>query len=239
MKTQLLVLAVLSTISLSVFAKDDKVSQPISASSNANANAQAIGVGIAGAKSSATGGSVHSNIENSIKNTNQNLNANFVNSSNRNYNDNDNRNYNDNTNKQNQNQGQNQGQSQSTSNSNNAQQNVNVQGSSTVYKASEIPVSTAFSPTVFPSAPCRIALSGGLSLMNVGVSGGGSVLDTQCDLRASAQAFSAIGDNESAEYLLCSLDASKKLPKCQSKLAILNANSPKETTQTQLSSIIK
>ena len=163
-------------------------------------------VGIAGASSHATGGnahasggSVHSNIENSIKNTNQNLNANIVNSSNKNYNDNTNVNKNENNNL-NSNK-QNQGQSQSTSNSNNAQQNVNVQGSSTVYKASEIPVSTAFAPTAFPSAPCRIALSGGLSLMNVGVSGGGSVLDTQCDLRASAQAFSAIGDNESAEYL--------------------------------------
>ena len=249
MKTQLLVLAVLSTMSLSAFASDNEnncngqgrcsTGTPISASSNANAQAKAIGVGIAGAKSSATGGSVHSNIENTIKNTNQNLNANYVNSSNRNYNDNDNKNYNTNTNKQNQNQDQNQGQSQSTSNSNNAQQNVNVQGDSTVYKAQEIPVSTAIAPPSFPTSPCRIALSAGLSLMNVGISGGGSTLDTQCDLRASAQAFSAIGDNESAEYLLCSLESSKKLPKCQPKLAILNANAPVETTQTQLSSIIK
>lgn len=237
MKKYLLVLAVMSTISLSVNAKDngDDCNGRGSCSgatvpSNNSATAIGVGVGIAGASSYANGGSIHSNIENSIKNTNQNLNANFVNSSNKNYNDNTNVN----SNKQNQNQGQ----SQTTENSNNAQQNVTVQGNSTVYKSPEIPVSTAIAPPSFPTAPCRIALSAGLSLMNVGVSGGGSVLDTQCDLRASAQAFSAIGDNESAEYLLCSLDASKKLPKCQSKITVLNANT-KETTQTQVSSIIK
>ncbi len=219
MKKHLLILAVLSMITLSANAKDNgddcngNGSCSTGTPTSSTSNAIGVGVGIAGASSHATGGTVYSNFENSVKNTNQNLN----------------------TNKQNQNQGQ----SQSTENSNNAQQNVTVQGNSTVYKAPDIPVSTAIAPPNFPTAPCRIALSAGLSLMNVGGSFGGSVLDTQCDLRASAQAFAAVGDIESAEYLLCSLDASEKLPKCQSKIAVLNANASKENTQTQLSSIIK
>lgn len=134
---------------------------------------------------------------------------------------------------------QDQNQSQKTENANNSNQSVNVEGDSTVYKAPNIPVSSAIAPPSFPTSPCRIALSAGLSLMNIGISGGGSTLDTQCDLRASAQAFVAVGDIESAEYLLCSLEASKKLPKCQAKLEKMNQATVAETTQSQLSSIIK
>ena len=191
---------------------------------NSRANSNANSKAYSNSDSHATGGTVHSNIENNAKNTNSNTGTNTLDSSNHNSVKNSNK----------------QEQSQSTENSNNAQQNLTVQGDSTVYKAPDIPVSSAIAPPSFPTSPCRIALSAGLSLMNVRISGGGSTLDTQCDLRASAQAFSAIGDNESAEYLLCSLDASKKLPKCQSKLEILNANAPKEITQqSQISSIIK
>lgn len=261
MKKHLLILAVLSSISLSAYAKDNgddcNGRGSCSTSTPSNSNATATGIANANANSRAYGGSVKSEIENSVNNTNKNSNVtdinnsnknsnyNTIHTSNKNYNDNtntnSNKNYNDNSNsnKNTQKQNQNQGQSQSTENSNNAQQTVNVQGDSIVYKAPDIPVSSAIAPPAFPTAPCRIALSAGLSLMNVGGSFGGSVLDSQCDLRASAQAFAAVGDIESAEYLLCNLDASKKLPKCQSKLAILNATAPKENTQTQLSSIIK
>ena len=261
MKKLLLILAVLSTISFSTFAKDNgddcngrgSCSTNTPSSSTANANSHAYG------------GSVKSEIENSVNNTNKNSNVtdinnsnknsnnNTIHTSNKNYNDNTNtntntntnsntnKNYNDNTNtntnKNTQKQTQNQGQSQSTENSNNASQSVTVNGDT--YKAPDIPVSSAYAPPAFPTSPCRIALSAGLSLMNIGGSFGGSTLDTQCDLRASAQAFAAIGDVESAEYLLCSLEASKKLPKCQAKLEKLNQATVPETTQTQISSIIK
>lgn len=228
MKKHLLILAVLSSISLSTFASDGddcngRSSCSTPSSYNANANSRAYG------------GSVKSDIGNSVNNTNKNSNVSDINNSNSNHNriHTSNKNYNDNTNTQNQNQGQ------STENSNNAQQTVNVRSDSTVYKAPDIPVSSAYAPPSFPTAPCRIALSAGLSLMNVGGSFGGSTLDTQCDLRASAQAFAAVGDIESAEYLLCSLEASKKLPKCQAKLEKMNQATSTETTQTQLSSIIK
>ena len=253
MKKHLLILAVLSTISFPTFAKDNgddcngrgSCSTNTPSSSTANANSHAYG------------GSVKSEIENSVNNTNKNSNVtdinnsnknsnnNTIHTSNKNYNDNTNtnsntnKNYNDNTNtnKNTQKQTQNQGQSQSTENSNNASQSVTVNGDT--YKAPDIPVSSAYAPPAFPTSPCRIALSAGLSLMNIGGSFGGSTLDTQCDLRASAQAFAAIGDVESAEYLLCSLEASKKLPKCQAKLEKLNQATVPETTQTQISSIIK
>lgn len=131
---------------------------------------------------------------------------------------------------------QDQNQSQKTENANNSNQSVNVQGDSTVYKAPDIPVSSAYAPPAFPTSPCRIALSAGLSLMNIGISGGGSTLDTQCDLRASAQAFAANNDADSAQYLLCSLDSAKKLPKCQAKIKEMASLVPETVTKDSLSS---
>lgn len=249
MKKYLVILAVMSTISLSANAKDngDDCNGRGSCSgsttpSNNSATAIGVGVGIAGASSYANGGSIHSNIENSVKNTNtnsninRNSNVNSIHNSTKNYNDNYNDNYNSNTQKQKQNQTQ--GQSQSTENSNNASQSVTVNGDT--YKAPDIPVSSAYAPPAFPTAPCRVALSAGLSLMNIGGSFGGSTLDTQCDLRATAQAFAANGDPISAEYLLCSLDAAKNLPKCRDKIKEMGLSSSNQTTQqTQISSIIK
>lgn len=98
---------------------------------------------------------------------------------------------------------------------------INIVGDT--YEAPEIPVSSAYAGPAISTAPCRVALSAGLSLMNIGGTFGGSVLDDQCDMRANAAAFAAIGMPVTAKDMLCQLNSSKNLPKCQESIKAVNA----------------
>lgn len=56
---------------------------------------------------------------------------------------------------------------------------------------------------MYPSAPCRIARSAGLSLAGGSFSGGNSVEDIECTLRETARVFQYLGVPEVGLYLMC------------------------------------
>jgi len=56
---------------------------------------------------------------------------------------------------------------------------------------------------VYPSAPCRVAYSAGLSLAGGALSGGSSVEDVECTLRETARTFQYLGVPEVGLHLLC------------------------------------
>ena len=56
---------------------------------------------------------------------------------------------------------------------------------------------------MYPSAPCRIARSAGLSIAGGALSGGSSVEDPECTLRETARTFQYLGVPEIGLHLLC------------------------------------
>lgn len=58
-------------------------------------------------------------------------------------------------------------------------------------------------PNVYPSAPCRIARSGGLSFAGGALSGGSSIEDPECTLRETARVFQYLGVPEVGLHLMC------------------------------------
>jgi len=85
----------------------------------------------------------------------------------------------------------NSGNSSSTSSANN-NGNGNGDGSNNtaiVTKESQIPVATAYAPTIIPTVPCFKGLSGGVQTMAAGVSFGGGKVDPNCAMIETAKAF--------------------------------------------------
>lgn len=64
-------------------------------------------------------------------------------------------------------------------------------------------VPDAYAPTVGATAPCRIAVSAGVAVIGIGVSGGGSVEDDPCNLRETARLLDGIGQREAAARVMC------------------------------------
>jgi len=60
-----------------------------------------------------------------------------------------------------------------------------------------------YAPTMNATAPCRISVSGGVTVIGVGVSGGGSVEDDPCNLRETARLLDGIGQREAAARVMC------------------------------------
>jgi hypothetical protein len=61
-----------------------------------------------------------------------------------------------------------------------------------------------YAPPMNATAPCRIAVSGGVVLIGAGVSAGGSVEDDPCNLRETARLLSGIGQTAAAARVMCS-----------------------------------
>ncbi len=61
----------------------------------------------------------------------------------------------------------------------------------------------AYAPTMNATAPCRISVSAGVSVIGLGASGGGSVEDDQCNLRETARLLSGIGQPAAAARVMC------------------------------------
>lgn len=99
-----------------------------------------------------------------------------------------------------------QGQSQSTSNSNNASQSVTVNGDTFEAQARN-PVSTAYAPTIMPTAPCMGSTSGGAQGVGFGFSIGGTWIDENCQLLEQARAVSNLGERAVAIEMLNSIPA--------------------------------
>ncbi len=64
-------------------------------------------------------------------------------------------------------------------------------------------VASPDTPNPYPTAPCRVGVSGGLALPGGALSGGGSVEDEECTLRETARSFKDLGVPEMGLYLLC------------------------------------
>lgn len=64
-------------------------------------------------------------------------------------------------------------------------------------------VASPDTPNPYPTAPCRVGVSGGLSIPGGAFSGGGSVEDRECTLRETARSFKDLGVPEVGLYLLC------------------------------------
>lgn len=73
-----------------------------------------------------------------------------------------------------------------TANTNYRQENV---GTSTVRTVPQV-----YAPPMGVTAPCRVALSGGISVIGVGVAAGGSVPDAPCNLRELSRTYQALGN---------------------------------------------
>ncbi len=194
MKSKFLLLAVLGALSLTANATGNDVSNNCpgnschndssatggNATSSAIASSQATGVGVgiggAGGNSSSVsnGGSVNSD----IKNTNVGINTS--------------------SNVQSQIQGQ--GQKQATENSNNS--TVTVNGDN--FEAKRIPVSTAYAPSIAPTAPCALAVNAGVSVIGLSGSFGKAYIDENCaKLEAVRSVALVLGDKETAEAMMC------------------------------------
>jgi hypothetical protein len=63
---------------------------------------------------------------------------------------------------------------------------------------------TVFAPSSVPTSPCRVAASGGVSLLGGAIAAGGSKEDKECTLRETARMFGDLGEINFALSLLCS-----------------------------------
>jgi len=72
-------------------------------------------------------------------------------------------------------------------------QNVNATGTSTVKTVPQV-----YAPSVGVTAPCRVALSGGVSVIGFGIAAGGSVTDSPCNLRELSRLYFGIGQTDKA-----------------------------------------
>jgi len=108
----------------------------------------------------------------------------------------------------NQQQGQQQGQQQSASAANNGNGSNNTT-SNTQVDASKIPVASALTPALLPSAPCIKSFGGGVQTMAVGGSFGAGKIDEGCDIRETARAFSGISKIAQCKLLINEKQAKK------------------------------
>ena len=108
-----------------------------------------------------------------------------------------------------------QGQMQSTKNSNNASQNTEVVVAGD--EDSRNPVSTAYAPSMSPSAQCMGVATGGIQGMSIGISVGKSYESKPCNQRELARMFAQIGDTDAARKVLCSMEGSEVVKECQEK----------------------
>lgn len=107
---------------------------------------------------------------------------------------------------QGQQQGQVQGQSQNQANKQTNSQSMTYNESPNVHYSGKYTVKSApavFAPAAYATSPCRIALSGGVSVIGLGLSAGGSVEDEGCTLRENARILNSLGANDAALKLMC------------------------------------
>lgn len=107
---------------------------------------------------------------------------------------------------QGQQQGQLQGQQQTQANKQTNSQSMTYNESSATHYSGSYTVKSApalMAPAAYATSPCRIALSGGVSVIGLGVSAGGSVEDEGCTLRENARILNALGANDAALRLMC------------------------------------
>lgn len=76
------------------------------------------------------------------------------------------------------------------------------------------PVSTAYAPTVYPTAPCMGSSSVGGQGITFGFSIGSSWTDTECQIAETARGFEQSGYKEDALFIRCKGKYAKDSPSC-------------------------
>jgi hypothetical protein len=74
-----------------------------------------------------------------------------------------------------------------------AYQQINHTGTDTVKTVPQV-----YAPPMGVTAPCRVALSAGVSVIGVGVAAGGSVADAPCNLRELSRTYHALNETAKA-----------------------------------------
>lgn len=92
-------------------------------------------------------------------------------------------------------------------------QNVTVQGD--VYKAPNIPVSTAYAPNLNPTAQCMGVVSAGGTGVNIGLSFGKSYESKPCNDRELARMFAQLGQVEASYEILCNMNGAQNVSFCE------------------------
>lgn len=115
-------------------------------------------------------------------------------------------------------QGQAQGQLQGQVNGNaDNTQSTTVEGDNHNYR--EIPVSTAYAPSINPTATCMGSTTGGGQGMNVGISLGTTWESENCMYLETARSFEQAGYKEDAMAVRCQTQYAKAAPSCAKYLS--------------------
>lgn len=75
------------------------------------------------------------------------------------------------------------------------------------YAAPDLPVNTAYAPNVMPTAVCALSASGGLTVANFSLSGGGTWIDDNCVLLEQVRRANEIGQREVASEMMMDVPA--------------------------------
>jgi hypothetical protein len=103
--------------------------------------------------------------------------------------------------------------------------NQNYSGEYTVKSAPNM-----VAPNIGVSAPCKVAITGSVSVVGLGVAAGGSLNDEECQLREDVRVLAQMNEQAGALALMCSKPAVyKAMPKkCDAAMAATGATPPEE-----------
>lgn len=73
----------------------------------------------------------------------------------------------------------------------------------------------AWSPSIDPSHPCALTVSGGLSLPGGSGSFGKAYIDPECNARETSRLFFQFGERDKAIMILCNQPSAESLPGCK------------------------
>lgn len=76
------------------------------------------------------------------------------------------------------------------------------------------PVNTAFANPAHTTAPCKSGIGAGAQGSRFGISFGGTIDDTECDIRMWAESWMAMGQPQAAVEVACTSEMNKKLAIC-------------------------
>jgi hypothetical protein len=85
------------------------------------------------------------------------------------------------------------------------QQTIEHTGTSTVEHTGTSTIKTVpmvYAPPMGVTAPCRVAIAGGVSVVGFGMAGGGSVSDAPCNLRELARSYVSVNNMPKSQQIL-------------------------------------
>lgn len=83
-------------------------------------------------------------------------------------------------------------------------QALSIDGHNT-YEGTNMPVNTAFAPSMNPTAPCALTAAGGVSFMGFSGTAGGSTINEECQTQEIAKTAFVMGERDAAREVMCGL----------------------------------